>query len=80
MAARRNSSDKQRQVFQRVLQLSMGLFALVYMVLGYFVIKLKWLMVPLSDTLAYAMGALLIAYGIFRAYRAYLSIKDTMND
>lgn len=80
MATRRNSSDKQRQVFQRVLQLSMGLFALVYIVLGYFVIKLKWLMVPLSDNLAYAMGALLVAYGIFRAYRAYLSIRDTMNN
>jgi cytochrome c biogenesis protein CcdA len=80
MATRRNSSDKQRQVFQRVLQLSMGLFALVYIALGYFVIKLKWLMVPLSDNLAYAMGALLIVYGIFRAYRAYLAIKDTMNN
>ena len=80
MATRRNSSDKQRQVFEKVLQLSMGLFALVYIVLGYFVIKLKWLMVPLSDNLAYAMGALLIAYGIFRAYRAYLAIKDTMNN
>ena len=80
MATRRNSSDKQRQVFQRVLQLSMGLFALVYIVLGYFVIKLKWLMVPLADNLAYAMDALLIAYGIFRGYRAYISIRDTMND
>lgn len=80
MATRRNSSDKQRQVFQRILQLSMGLFALVYVVLGYFVIKLKWLMIPLSDTLAWALGALLIVYGIFRAYRAYLSIRDTMNN
>jgi cytochrome c biogenesis protein CcdA len=80
MATRRNSSDKQRQVFQKILQLSMGLFALVYVALGYFVIKLKWLMVPLADNLAYAMGGLLIVYGIFRAYRAYLSIRDTMNN
>ncbi|WP_220275167.1 hypothetical protein [Emticicia sp. BO119] len=80
MATRRNSSDKQRQVFQRVLQLSMGLFALVYIVLGYFVIKLKWLMVPLADNYAYGLGALLIVYGIYRAYRAYVSIRDTMNN
>ncbi|MBA4849688.1 C4-dicarboxylate ABC transporter [Emticicia sp. BO119] len=58
----------------------MGLFALVYIVLGYFVIKLKWLMVPLADNYAYGLGALLIVYGIYRAYRAYVSIRDTMNN
>lgn len=61
-----------------VFQLSVGLFALVYMVLGYYVIKLKWLMVPLDNNIAWALGILLIAYGIFRAYRAYLHYKDTL--
>jgi len=79
MAQRRNT-DKKPQLFQRILQLSMGLFALVYIALGYFVIKLKWLMIPLSDNLAYAMGGLLMAYGVFRGYRAYLSVKDTMEN
>ena len=61
-----------------VFQLSVGLFALVYMVLGYYVIKLKWLMVPLDNNIAWALGILLIVYGIFRAYRAYLHYKDTL--
>ena len=62
MAQRRNT-DKKPQLFQRILQLSMGLFALVYIALGYFVIKLKWLMIPLSDNLAYAMGGCLWRMG-----------------
>ncbi len=73
---KQNSSDRNRQVMNRVMQL-VGLgFALLYMTAGAFVIHYKWLMTNLNTAGAYSLGILLIAYGIFRGYRAYINLKD----
>jgi len=46
-----------------------------YMLLGIFVIKYNFFIVQLQERTAYALGILLIFYGIFRIVRAVLSIK-----
>lgn len=61
-------------------QFSMYLMAftgLAYIVMGGFIIYRQWLFVPLTEIQSYAMGALSIAYGLFRAWRAYQSFKDS---
>ena len=55
----------------------MAFTAVAYIVMGGFVIKRQWLLIPLSEIQSYAMGALSIAYGLFRAWRAYQSFKDS---
>ena len=58
----------------------MALTAVMYIVMGGYVIKRQWLLVPLSEIQAYAMGALIIAYGLFRAWRAYYAFKNISQD
>ncbi|MBP7499612.1 MAG: C4-dicarboxylate ABC transporter [Chryseobacterium sp.] len=48
----------------------------IYIVLGIVVIIYKFFGVVLEPNVAYALGALLIAYGIFRLVRAATSIKN----
>ncbi|WP_265129392.1 C4-dicarboxylate ABC transporter [Chryseobacterium oranimense] len=59
------------------LSLVTGLF---YIVLGVVVIIYKFFFTVLEPAIAYAMGAVLILYGIFRIYRAILRIKDSGNE
>jgi len=56
------------------LSLVTGLF---YIILGIVVIVYKFFFTILEPTIAYAMGGLLILYGIFRIYRAISKIKDS---
>ncbi len=56
------------------LSLVTGLF---YIVLGVVVILYKFFFTILEPGVAYALGALLILYGIFRIYRAISKIKNT---
>lgn len=48
-----------------------ALTAIGYIVMGIFVIIRQWLLVPLTTNVAYAMGALVIIYGLFRGWTAY---------
>ncbi|WP_185113570.1 DUF308 domain-containing protein [Chryseobacterium sp. JM1] len=59
------------------LSLVTGLF---YIVLGIVVIIYKFFFTILEPVIAYAMGAVLILYGIFRIYRAVSRIKDSGNE
>ncbi|SHL54035.1 C4-dicarboxylate ABC transporter [Chryseobacterium polytrichastri] len=59
------------------LSLITGLF---YIVLGGVVIYYKFFFTVLEPTVAYAMGGLLMLYGIFRIYRAISKIKNTENE
>ncbi|ANF51126.1 C4-dicarboxylate ABC transporter [Chryseobacterium glaciei] len=59
------------------LSLITGLF---YIVLGGVVIYYKFFFTTLEPAVAYAMGGLLILYGIFRIYRAVSKIKDSGNE
>ncbi|WP_185095860.1 DUF308 domain-containing protein [Chryseobacterium daeguense] len=59
------------------LSLITGLF---YIVLGIVVIFYKFFFTILEPGVAYAMGSLLILYGIFRIYRAITRIKDSNNE
>jgi uncharacterized membrane protein HdeD (DUF308 family) len=59
------------------LSLVTGLF---YIVLGVVVIIYKFFFTILEPGVAYAMGGLLILYGIFRIYRAVSRIKDSGNE
>lgn len=76
---RQHDSNRSRQVVQTVMQIAGGLFALVYIMCGYFVIKLKWFMTNLDEYVAYSLGTLLIIYGIYRGYRTYHNLKDLLN-
>ncbi|KFC20825.1 hypothetical protein [Epilithonimonas lactis] len=55
------------------LSLITGLF---YIVLGIVVIVYKFFIVILEPNVAYPLGGLLIAYGVFRIVRAILRIKS----
>ncbi|MBB6372734.1 DUF308 domain-containing protein [Chryseobacterium shigense] len=59
------------------LSLVTGLF---YIVLGVVVIIYKFFFTVLEPVIAYAMGAVLILYGIFRIYRAISRIKDSRDE
>ncbi|WP_294284949.1 C4-dicarboxylate ABC transporter [uncultured Chryseobacterium sp.] len=59
------------------LSLVTGLF---YIVLGGVVIFYKFFFTVLEPGVAYALGALLILYGIFRIYRAVTRIKNSGNE
>ncbi|WP_346983286.1 C4-dicarboxylate ABC transporter [Chryseobacterium sp. POE27] len=59
------------------LSLVTGLF---YIVLGIVVILYKFFFTILEPGVAYALGALLILYGIFRIYRAISKIKNSDNE
>lgn len=58
------------------LSLFLGFF---YMVLGVFIIIYKFFVVMLEPMVAYALGALMIVYGISRIYRAINKIKEDRN-
>ncbi|SHE55632.1 DUF308 domain-containing protein [Chryseobacterium takakiae] len=59
------------------LSLITGLF---YIVLGIVVILYKFFFTVLDPGVAYALGILLILYGIFRIYRAITKIKSSGNE
>ncbi|WP_411911973.1 C4-dicarboxylate ABC transporter [Chryseobacterium salviniae] len=59
------------------LSLVTGLF---YIVLGIVVILYKFFFTVLEPGVAYALGVLLILYGIFRIYRAISKIKNVNNE
>ncbi|SDH54385.1 DUF308 domain-containing protein [Chryseobacterium taeanense] len=59
------------------LSLVTGLF---YIVLGIVVILYKFFFTVLEPGVAYALGVLLILYGIFRIYRAISKIKNSDNE
>ncbi|MCS3530664.1 DUF308 domain-containing protein [Chryseobacterium sp. JUb7] len=59
------------------LSLVTGLF---YIILGIVVIVYKFFFTILEPAIAYAMGGLLILYGIFRIYRAVAKIKNSSDE
>jgi hypothetical protein len=48
------------------LNVTMGL---LYVFIGFFIIRKQWFMADLDVRISYAMGGLLILYGLFRMYR-----------
>jgi len=54
-----------------------GLF---YIVLGIVVMYYRFFFTVLEPGVAYALGGLLILYGIFRIYRAVTKIKNSGNE
>lgn len=59
------------------LSLVTGLF---YIVLGIVVIIYKFFFTILEPAIAYALGVVLIIYGIFRIYRALSKIKKSKDE
>ncbi|MFZ4931851.1 DUF308 domain-containing protein [Chryseobacterium sp. Mn2064] len=59
------------------LSLITGLF---YIVLGIVVIIYKFFFTILEPAIAYALGVLLIIYGVFRIYRAVSKIKKSRDE
>ncbi|CAD0221724.1 MULTISPECIES: DUF308 domain-containing protein [Chryseobacterium] len=59
------------------LSLVTGLF---YIVLGIVVIVYKFFFTILEPAVAYALGVVLVIYGIFRIYRAISRIKKSRNE
>ncbi len=54
----------------------LAIIGLAYVIMGIIVIVKKWLLVIIEAKTAYALGSLLILYGIFRVYRAIQSTKE----
>ncbi|MCC2589714.1 DUF308 domain-containing protein [Chryseobacterium sp. MFBS3-17] len=52
----------------------------LYIILGIFVVLKFWFFVPLEPNIAYALGAVLIIYGLFRIYRAVNRMKQKKNE
>ncbi|AZA80902.1 C4-dicarboxylate ABC transporter [Chryseobacterium lactis] len=59
------------------LSLVTGLF---YIVLGIVVIVYKFFFTILEPAIAYALGVVLVIYGVFRIYRAISRIKKSRNE
>ncbi len=59
------------------LSLVTGLF---YIVLGIVVMYYRFFFTVMEPGVAYALGGLLILYGIFRIYRAVTKIKNSGNE
>lgn len=51
-----------------------------YIVLGVFVLVKKWFFTVLEPWIAFALGGLLVLYGIFRIVRAVYRIKQAKNE
>lgn len=51
-----------------------------YILLGGFVAYYKWYVEALDDRIAYALGGLLIAYGVFRIAKSISNIKRMKNE
>ena len=47
-----------------------------YIVLGVFIILKQWFIIQLELYPSYGLGAIMIAYGIFRMIRAYYRLKE----
>ena len=54
------------------LNVAMGM---VYLIIGFFIIKKQWFISSLDITVSYALGGVLILYGVFRIYRIYSESK-----
>ncbi len=46
-----------------------------YVIIGGYVIKEKFFIAKLEPQFAYPLGGVLILYGLFRFYRAYIALK-----
>lgn len=53
---------------------------LAYIALGVVVLVYKFFAITLEDYVAYALGSLMIIYGIFRIVRAIYRIKEDKNN
>lgn len=51
-----------------------------YILLGGFVAYYKWYVEALDDRIAYALGGLLIVYGVFRIAKSISNIKRMKNE
>lgn len=62
------------QRFQAIMHLGMGVF---YILIGSLVVYVKFYgSMELPTTLAYALGSLMIVYGIFRLWRGFIALKQ----
>jgi prepilin signal peptidase PulO-like enzyme (type II secretory pathway) len=51
-----------------------------YMILGIFIILKFWFFIPLEPNIAYALGGLMMLYGLFRIIRAIYRLKQDRNE
>ena len=66
--------NKGLQRFQSVMHLGMGVF---YVIVGALIIFVKSFgTMELPSALAYTLGGLMIAYGIFRVWRGIVALKQ----
>jgi len=66
--------------FSQITPYVMAFTGLAYIVMGGFVIKRQWLLVPLTEVMSYAMGILLMIYGAFRGWRAYQALSESSQE
>lgn len=70
----KKSGSKNYDRLRGSMHIGMGLF---YLVTGVLVLYVKYFgTLQLPDMLAYALGVLMLAYGVFRIWRGVASIKN----
>lgn len=75
---RQQSSNGTYSRFQSTLNIGMGL---VYLIVGFTIVYMKiYGVVPLEPALAYALGGLMIVYGLFRLWRGFMDIRRAKLD
>lgn len=71
---------RKSQGFSQVTPYVIAFTGIAYIIMGGFVIKRQWLLVPLTELMSYAMGVLLMGYGAFRGWRAYKAFTNSSED
>lgn len=64
----RKDPKKLWELTKVILHVTMGL---LYIIIGAYIIDKQWFMSSLPSNVSYALGAVLIVYGIFRIYRIW---------
>lgn len=78
------SQQNSKNVIQKVLIVVSVVTSMAYTAMGVYLIAVPdsgfAIQFLPSDNWAYAFGAVLIVYGLYRAWRAYEKVKDGMGD
>lgn len=59
-------------MLRQIINIIMGI---LYAAMGGFIMWKKWFVIELSDWAAIALGIIMILYGLFRIYRAIISLR-----
>lgn len=80
MEERSVNKEKLKNIFQKFLKIFGYVMVLFYLILSSVLLFTNIFSTTLSPIKRYILGGMLLAYGIFRAYRVFQSQKDNNED